>query len=521
MPRYKPVDYAQMQWIPIHFPTQILPDSFEYALDWIVEHKLDLAGFAAHYKNDDVGAPAYDPRVMLKIVLAAYAHGIISSRDIERACRENVVFMALSAGTKPHFTTIAQFIRGLGDVVQKLFVDVLLYCDELGLIGKEMFAVDGCKLSSAASKEWSGTRADFEKKRKSFGECIERLVKKHRAQDETGEQEPAAGMRSSETSSIEKMRAKMEKIDGWLKEHPEDKKGATDKPVKSSMTDPDSAKMVSSHGVVQGYNGLAVVDAKRQVIVGAEAFGTGSEAGLLKPLVEQVKSTFRELGDEDVYKTAKMTADSAFHSEDALKVLADNGVDGYVPDNNFRKRDPSFADAARHRGRPGALAGRKRYERKYFGPGDFILDPATGKLVCPAGNALYVKDRNFKTANGFHGTAYMAKVTDCRACPLRAKCLRLPHTPARQVHKFAGRDVPPAEESFSRRMIQKIDTAVGRFLYSRRMGIVEPVFANLRHMLGLDRFTLRGKAKVDVQWKLYALVHNLFKVRRYGWAGAG
>jgi hypothetical protein len=227
------------------------------------------------------------------------------------------------------------------------------------------------------------------------------------------------------------------------------------------------------------------------------------------------------LGDEDVYKTAKVLADSGFHAEEGLKALAESGVDAYVPDNNFRKRAPRFQDAVRYHGKPGALQGRSRYTRKFFGPRDFVLNPATGKLVCPAGNELYVKDRNFKTANGFHGTAYMAKVTDCRTCPLRSKCIRLPHTPARQVHKFAGRDVPEREESFSRKMIKKIDTAVGRFLYSRRMGIVEPVFANIRHMLGLDRFTLRGKDKVCVQWKLFAMAHNLLKIQRVGWAPTG
>ena len=304
--------------------------------------------------------------------------------------------------------------------------------------------------------------------------------------------------------------------------HPEDKKGYGDKPVKQSMTDPDSAKMVSSHGVVQGYNGVAAVDAKTQVIVAAEAAGTGSEAGLLAPMLAAVDKNFKAMGDaEEVSKTAKVTADSGFHSEAALKALAEAGVDAYVADKAMRKRDPSFDTAARHRGNPDALAGRSRYKRKFFGPADFVLDPATGKLVCPAGKSLYVKDRNFKTANGFHGTAYMAKVTDCRGCLLRDKCIRLAHTPARQVHKFAGRSLPEQKESFTRRMIRKIDSAKGRFLYSRRMGIVEPVFGNIRHALGLDRFTLRGNEKVNVQWKLFAAVHNLFKIHRFGWAGAG
>jgi len=115
----------------------------------------------------------------------------------------------------------------------------------------------------------------------------------------------------------------------------------------------------------------------------------------------------------------------------------------------------------------------------------------------------------------------MAQKTDCRACGLRSRCLRNPATPARQVHKFVGRDAPAPKQSFSRKMIEKIDSEAGRDLYSLRMGIVEPVFANVRHMLGLDRFTLRGHRKVNTQWRRMAVVHNLGKIRRYGWAGAG
>ena len=115
----------------------------------------------------------------------------------------------------------------------------------------------------------------------------------------------------------------------------------------------------------------------------------------------------------------------------------------------------------------------------------------------------------------------MAKKTDCRACEKKPRCLRNPETPARQVHKFVGRDIPEPKQSFSRRMIEKIDSEAGRFLYSLRMGIVEPVFANLRHMRGLNRFTLRGREKVNVQWTLFAVLHNLGKIHRYGWAGAG
>jgi transposase len=123
-----------------------------------------LSVFDSKYKNDDIGAPAYDPAILLKIVLYGYSKGIVSSRKIAQCCRENIIFMALSADTRPHFTTIASFISSLDKKTITLFRDILLVCDDQGLIGKEMFAIDGCKLPSNASKEWSGAKADFERK---------------------------------------------------------------------------------------------------------------------------------------------------------------------------------------------------------------------------------------------------------------------------------------------------------------------------------------------------------------------
>jgi transposase len=158
--------------IPVDYRKQILPRSFEYALNFIVDHHLDLSVFEAVYHNNETGAPAYDPAILLKIVLYAYSRGIISSREIARACEENIIVMALSADTQPHFTTIAAFISGMGKQVEALFTDVLLLCDELGLIGREMFAIDGCKLPSNASKEWSGTKAELAKKQAKMQEAV-------------------------------------------------------------------------------------------------------------------------------------------------------------------------------------------------------------------------------------------------------------------------------------------------------------------------------------------------------------
>jgi transposase len=120
MARYKLVDRSP-KFIPVVLDAQIQPGSFEFALDYLVDNELDLSALHARYNNDLTGAPAYEPGVLLKIVLLAYSRGLISSRSIERACRENVLFMALSGDSAPQFTTIAKFIRELSPQIQALF----------------------------------------------------------------------------------------------------------------------------------------------------------------------------------------------------------------------------------------------------------------------------------------------------------------------------------------------------------------------------------------------------------------
>ncbi len=246
MARYKPVCYEQDKFIPINFARQILPGTFEYTLSYLVDEVIDTTVFDAHYCNDDTGAPAYDPAVLLTVVLYAYARGMISSREIARACNENIIFMALSADTRPHYTTLAHFISSMSDVIEPLFAEVLLYCDELGLIGREMFAIDGCKLPSNASKEWSGTKAELVRKKQKLGRAVRRMLKTHRERD-TRETTPA--LLEKEQQYREKLQRHITKLKGWL-EHNEDKMGKLGKPVKSNVTDNESAKMKTGHGVI-------------------------------------------------------------------------------------------------------------------------------------------------------------------------------------------------------------------------------------------------------------------------------
>ena len=332
MARYKSYSYAQGKFIPVHFEKQILPGTFEYSLNHLVDHELDLSIFDERYWNEETGATAYDPKILLKIILFAYSRGITSSRRIAQACEENIIFMALSCDTKPHFTTIADFVSTMDKEITNLFREVLLVCDDLGLIGKEMFAIDGCKLPSNASKEWSGTKADFEKKAAKMEKAIENILKKHREEDQNNTE---SKVKESEEKFVETLGKRVSKIREWLKDN-DDKPGKTGKPRKSNITDNESAKMKTHRGVIQGYDGVAATDGKHQVIVQAEAFGEAQEHDLLKPMVEGVRKNFQEIGkEEDVFEKAKLLADSGFHTEKNMEMLAVEGIDAYVADNRF------------------------------------------------------------------------------------------------------------------------------------------------------------------------------------------
>lgn len=509
MARYKNYCYEQGKMIPVSFREQILPGTFEYTLSYLIDHELDLSVFDQRYCNDDTGRPAYDPALLLKVVLYAYARGIVSSRQIERCCRENVIFMALSADTQPHFTTIADFISRMEGEIVALFRNVLMICDAQGLIGREMFAIDGCKMPSNASKEWSGTKAELTAKKEKLERAIRRMLKAHRERDS---REANAEVLEQEQQYIATLKRQVKKLKEWLDDN-DDKPGKTGKPRKSNVTDNDSAKMKTSHGVIQGYDGVAAVDDRHQVVVHAEAFGEAQEHDLLQPMLEATEEHFVALGDGDVYGTTKVTADSGFHTERNVEYLYTNGIDGYVADNRMRQRDPRFQDVEKYKARSREEKRKREGRAGRFTNKDFRHDPDHGTCICPAGKSLYRNGSNV-FFNGYAAVKFRAPKSACRDCELRARCLKFPdRTPSRQVAFFNGKIRKP--ETFTQVMKRKIDSAVGKSIYNHRMGAVEPVFGNLSN-IGLNRFTLRGRKKVDAQWKLYCIVHNLLKIHRYG-----
>lgn len=507
MARYKEYDYDQMKMIPISFDRQILPGSFEYSLSYLIDHELDLSAFDQHYCNDDNGRPAYDPRLLLKITILAYSKGITSSRRIERLCRENITFMALAADTQPHFTTLADFISRSPEAITDLFGQIVLMCDQLDLIGKEMFAIDGCKLPSNASKEWSGTHAELRKKKLKIDRAVRRMLQRHR--DEDAAEQPA-DIHEREVKQIKKLREVSRKLKRFL-ETEQERTGVSGKTVKSNITDNESAKMKTSHGVIQGYTGVAAADSKHQVVVHAEAFGQGQEHGLLKPVLEGIQDTFQDSDKKSrrELKKVKVTADSGYHNREMLEYLETEQVNAYIADTGFRARDPRFKD---HKQAPER---NRRKDKEHFAQEEFAINIKKRTCRCPAGRDMWLKAKRARIGQHLF-MQFQAYEKDCLDCGLRKRCLRSEHQRTPRQVNVALDTTQEQKMGVIERMKRKIDSRQGRHLYSQRLGTVEPVFGHITDAIGIKRFTLRGKRKVDGQWKLMMMLHNMLKIHRYG-----
>lgn len=506
MARYKEIDTSP-RFLAVDLEKQLLPGSFEYAVHHLLDHEFDLSLFDSRYRNDLHGASAYPPGMLLKVILCAYAQGVVSSRGIERLCREHVTFIALSGDSAPHFTTLAAFVSSLDKEVAQLFAQVLYLCDRQGLIGRDMFAIDGVKLPSNAAKAKSGTRADFEHQAEKLEAAAQQMLERHRQNDALPVEPDLAG---KQRQKAERLQQAAKQLRDWLAAHPKDRQGSKGSIIKRNRSDPDSAKMATSKGVIQGFTGAAAVDAKHQIIVEAQAHGTGSEQELLLPMVRA--------SQQHASPTTLYTADAGYHSERNLKALAEAHIPALIADNGMRQRDERFKEQGKYKAKPDPLYDKARPKKpgKCYRPRDFTLDPATGVCTCPAGKTLY-RNGSHCIHNGYISTKYSGTLRDCLPCDQRKKCLRTPDkTQVRQVSFFRGK-VGATRESYSDRMKQAIDSEVGRARYGQRFATVEPVFGNIRHNKRLNRFTLRGRRKVNTQWQLYCLEHNIEKLAHQGY----
>jgi hypothetical protein len=249
----------------------------------------------------------------------------------------------------------------------------------------------------------------------------------------------------------------------------------------------------SPKGFIQWYIGIAVAGQKRQVITSAQAFGSANETEHLAEMLDGNAENLEAAGVKAAGEGEKITVlgDPNYFSEENFQACAERGVEAVIPDSQAKRRlGPD---------------GKNRY-----GVEDFKYKEEENYYECPQGKRLAYK--RVTKQKGVEGRVYQASLTGCRQCPEFAKCSWSRKGQSGQVQGKTLRITKSNKRgSLCRGMREKFGTVECRDKYADRIQIVEPVFADIRYCKGLNRFTLRGKGKVNSQWLLYCVVHNLGK----------
>ena len=492
MAKYRTSDAAAGQglFLSVNLQEQLLPGSFEYMLNEIIGTKIDLSGYDKKYKNDLTGASAVPPSALLKLVFYGYYKGCKSSRKIYELNNNNIIAKALTGDMAIHWTTIADFISGNKGAVEETFTQVLMYCNELGLIGGENYAVDGLRLPSNASIDMSGTEKQLTKRLEVYRRMAASHIERHERKDKQGGAIDG-GAEERFSKRQKQLNGRIEKISRFL-EKMQKREGRNVHEIQSNVTDNESAMIHSSKGYIQGYVGIAISDQKSQVITSAQAFGSANETEHLPEMLDRNAQNLEEAGIKgEEGKKPTMSADANYFSEENLISCEEHGIDAVIADSQASRRIASDGD--------------NRYEIE-----DFKYNESDDAYECPQGKLLEYKRETVQM--GVAGKVYQASLTDCKQCPAFSKCS---WSKKEQSEQNQGKTLRISEKNkqgnVCREMRKKLETVQYQDIYANRIQIIEPVFADIRYCKGLNRFTLRGKNKVNIQWLLYCMVHNLSK----------
>jgi len=423
-------------------------------VDALVEDGLDLGPIYEDY-TEVRGGPPYDPRLMVKVLVYGYSHGITSSRALERRCHDDVAFGFLTAQQAPDFVAISRFRSRHAEAFKELFTQSLALCAQAGLVSLGRVALDGSKIRASASRHRA---MSYDRMVRAEGELAaqvealladaERLDAAEDAAygpDRRGDELPAeltrregrlaairAGKAALEAEHRAKARAAAEQAATERGADPEQTTAAGHAaelaavvPAKAqrSFTDPDARIMKTSDGSFHYcYNAQTIVDERSQVILGSMLRPSGADCPALPDMLTRLKTSLAAAGIVGLPKT--LLADAGYFSADNVTAVTQAGIDPLL---------------------------------------------ATGRLT--------------------HGEK-----------PPPAPRGRIPN------------NLTPKQ-----RMTRKLRTLKGKADYARRKAIVEPVFGQLKVAQDAGQFRLRGTDKTDGEWALHTLCHNLRKLQGSGW----
>ena len=456
------------------------------------------------------GTSAYDPKMMLKVVVYAYTTGIYSSRKIERATRENIHFMWLSGMTPLDHMTINRF-RGerIRPVFESIFTQVVELLADKGLISLETFFLDGTKIEAAANKYTFA----WKKATEGYREKLRAKVRAHLEEiDRIGEEEDrlAEALPEPEEVTAEDIAEAARRINERLKARPKDKElkraskafegdylprmqryeGQLDifEERKSfSKTDADATfmRMKEDHmgngQLKAAYN--VQISTENQFVVASTLHRRPGDTACMIEHLGHIRRRFKALPHV-------LVADAGYGSEENYAYLERNDVRAFVKYNLFHKEQ------------------KRAFKKDATQPKNWTFDGLADEWTCAGGRKLsFQYEKKEKSDLGYESTTRIYRCADCAGCPHQRKC-----TKSDDESKNRSIYVNPLREAYRKRAERRLTSDEGIVLRRRRATDVETVFGDVKNNWGFKRFTLRGLEKASLEWGLVALGHNMRKL---------
>lgn len=363
---FRPYNPDQLLLLPPDMNHWLPQDHLVYFIRDVVG-QLDLSAIYESYDGSQGGYPAYHPEMMVALLIYAYCVGIGSSRKIEKATYELIPFRVLTADQHPDHDTICEFRRRHLEALAALFVQVLRLCQKAGLVRLGHVSLDGTKVRANASKHKAMSYARMEKSVVELEAEVKRLLTEAEATDEMEEGHYGQGrgdelpeelrFKQSRLSRIKEAKeilereareqAQRQRLDQEKKRGDREVSGdhrgrqpkaPSEKPegkTQYNFTDPESRIMRHSatKSFEQSYNCQVAVDGHAQVIVATGVTQEANDKEQLKPMMEKLKANLKGV------KPGRVTADNGYFSEDNVRYLAQEQVDGYVATGRIKHGD--------------------------------------------------------------------------------------------------------------------------------------------------------------------------------------
>jgi transposase len=475
---------GQSWLLPPNIQDMIPEDHICFLIGESIDH-MDFSDFDE--KVEGAGHPAYHPRILLKVLMQGMLDKVRSSRKLERACKENVVYLFLSERLNPNFRTISDFRKANPELVDETFKETVRLAQSLNLVSVEMICTDGSKIKANASRKLAIKREGFDLLDEWVKNEIEEGIKQDDIEDKL---EEALDLKNKPKLA----RKDMKKIVREYRERLNDAKKAEDLKKKHqavraqlahdstlktiSLTDPECRYMQSKKGPTElSYNVQTSVDSKHNIIVANDVCQETNDTRQGRPQLEQAEKNLRQTLPEGL----KVAMDADYDDSPTLKWLEDRKFDAYIPlaEKGAKKKEES-----------------SQYNKKFF----IYLEEADA-FKCPEGKILPYKS-DYKSKRGqFLKMYYSFKA--CHRCPAAQQC----------YGKAENRVITATEyEAVIRRMKAKMELAESRKVYSKRKETSELAYAHIKHNLGFTEFLTRGLKGVKTEWNLACAASNLRRI---------